>query len=83
MNLNIGRRISEEGIVDEISTIYYQNMDYWPSTYCNETDIMLNANKIQTNIIDVDINVSRSRIKTRFNIIVKYITVTLMILQKL
>ena len=47
LNFNIGRKISEEDIVDEISTAYYQNVNYWLSTYCNETDIMLNANMIQ------------------------------------
>ena len=46
-------------------------MCYWPSTYCNETDIMINANRIQRNTIDGDTNVSRSRIKPRFKLIVQ------------
>ena len=70
MSFDIGRRISEEDIVDEISIVYYQIMGYWPSPYCNETDIMLNTNRIQTNTINCETNVSRSRIKPRFKLVV-------------
>ena len=46
-------------------------MGYWPSTYWNETDIMLNANMIQTNTIDGGIHVFRGRIKSRFKLVVQ------------
>ena len=35
--------------MDDICTIYYQNMGCWPSQYCNQTEIMKNANRIQGN----------------------------------
>ena len=50
LNFDISRRISEEDIVDEICTVYYQNMGCWPSSFCNETDLMKNANRIQGNV---------------------------------
>ena len=31
LNFDISRRISEEGIVDNIPTVYYQNEGYWTS----------------------------------------------------
>ena len=48
-NFDIGRRISEEDIINNISNILQQNKDYWPSEYCNDTDIAANINMIQTN----------------------------------
>ena len=71
LNFDIGRRNSEEDIVDEISTVYYQNVGDWPSTYCNKADIMLNANKIQTNKINGETSVPRARIKPRFKLIIQ------------
>ena len=50
LNFDISRRISEEDILDEICTVYYQNMGCWPSSFCNETDLMKNANRIQGNV---------------------------------
>ena len=50
LNFDISRRISEEDIVDHISTIYYQNNGRWALNYCNETDIMMNTNKLKQNI---------------------------------
>ena len=69
-NFDIGRRIPEEYIVDDISKVYCQNVGYWPSTYFNETDIMLNANRIQTNTINGERFFSRSRIKPRFELVI-------------
>ena len=40
LNFDIGLRLSEEDIVDQVSTIYYRNMGKWPSKYCNDTDIV-------------------------------------------
>ena len=48
LNFDIGRRISEEDVVDQVSSVYHNNMGSWPSTFCNETDIALNANRQQT-----------------------------------
>ena len=41
LNFDIGRRLSEENIVNKASTIYYENTGSWPSEYCNEIDLML------------------------------------------
>ena len=46
LNFDIRCRISEEDIVDHISTMYYQKNGKWVSKYCNETDIMMNTNKL-------------------------------------
>ena len=48
LNFDIAKRISEEDIVDQMSTIYYQNYGHLPSSYCNESDLMLNASRQQT-----------------------------------
>ena len=44
LNFYINRRISEKDISDQISTVYYQNVGYWPSEFCNKIDIVLNTN---------------------------------------
>ena len=53
LNFDISRRISEEEIVDRIFISYYQNNGRWVSKNCNETDIIMNANKLQHNIIPI------------------------------
>ena len=50
LNFDISRRISEEDIVDEICTVYDQNMGCWPSSFFNEIDLMKNTNRIQGNV---------------------------------
>ena len=47
LNFDIARRISEEDVVDQVSTVYHDTSGDWPSTFCNETDIMTGANRIQ------------------------------------
>lgn len=61
--LNFGRRISEEYYVDQISVVYYANMNYWPSEFCNETDNMMSGNRKQlsknngvTNVLCLDLD---------------------------
>ena len=69
LNFDISRRISEEDIVDHISTIYYQNNGRWVSKYCNETDIMMNANKLQHNASSVVTHKKKaSRPRFRLNV---------------
>ena len=51
-NFDIGCRISEEDIIDNASNIFQQNKGYWPSEFCNDTDISENANRIQNNCIE-------------------------------
>ena len=41
LNFDIGRRVSEESIVNKASTVYFENTGTWPSEYCNEIDLML------------------------------------------
>ena len=44
-NFDIGRRISEEDVIDSASNIFQQNKGYWPSEFCNDTDIAVDANR--------------------------------------
>ena len=44
-NFDIGRRISEEDVIDSASNIFQQNKGYWPSEFCNDTDIAIDANR--------------------------------------
>ena len=44
-NFDIGRRISEEDVIDNASNIFQQNRGYWPSEFCNDTDIAVDANR--------------------------------------
>jgi len=46
-NFDIGHRISEEDLIDSTSSIFQNNKGYWPSEFCNDTDISLDANRIQ------------------------------------
>ena len=67
LNYDIGRRISEEDVIDQASNVYFQQKGYWPSKYCNETDIMMNANRIQRKVnhnhsVDSEVN-KKSRYK--------------------
>ena len=48
LNFDIGRRISEEHVIDQVSNVYYNNKGYWPSDYCNDTDITENGNRNQS-----------------------------------
>ena len=47
-NFDIGKRINKEDIMDNASNIFKQNGGYWPSDFCNDTDISVNANRHQT-----------------------------------
>ena len=44
-NSDIGRRISEEDVIDNASNIFQQNRGYWPSEFCYDTDIAVDANR--------------------------------------
>ena len=46
LKFDIGRMISEEDIIDQIHIVYYQNVGYWPSELCNDSNIVLNINRI-------------------------------------
>ena len=46
-SFDIGHIISEEDIIDNASNIFQQNKGYWPSEFCNDTDIAENTNRIQ------------------------------------
>ena len=50
LNFYISRRISTEDTVDDISTVYYQNERYWPPQFCNESNITLNVNSLNSYI---------------------------------
>ena len=57
INFDIGRRISEEDLIDNASIIFESNKGYWPSEYCNDTDIAVNANRIQNeNIVRKEVS---------------------------
>ena len=53
LHFNKSHRISEEDIVDHISTIYYQSNVRWVSKYCNKIDITMNTDKLQHSISSV------------------------------
>ena len=40
LSFDIGRRVSEEDIVDQASSIYYRNVGRWPSKCCNDQDLL-------------------------------------------
>ena len=40
LNFDIGRRISEEDIINKASNIFHENIGLWPSEYCSEIDLM-------------------------------------------
>ena len=42
LNFDIGRRISEEDVIDNASYIYHQKNAQWPSEFCNDIDILSN-----------------------------------------
>ena len=63
INFDIGRRISEEDLIDNASVLFKGNKGYWSSEFCNDTDIAVNANRIQNenverkmSVINQDIN---------------------------
>ena len=51
LNYDIGRRIAEEDIVDQISTVYFENEKKWPSKYCSDQD-MIHQLDIDDNLND-------------------------------
>ena len=48
LNFDFGGRISEEDVINKASSVYFYNKGYWPSDYCNDTDITINENESQT-----------------------------------
>ena len=52
-NFDIGRRISEEDLIDNASNVFQQNKGYWPSEFCNDTDIAGNAERNNHNNVAV------------------------------
>ena len=63
-------RISKEDSVDHIYSIYYQNNGRWISKYCNQTDIVMNANKSQHNVSPV-VKYKTKASRPRFSLNVK------------
>ena len=49
LNLDIGKRIAEEDIINQASVIYHNNNVHWHSDFCNDIDIAMNANRLQSN----------------------------------
>jgi hypothetical protein len=43
INFDIGTRISEEDVIDEASSLFYQNNRRWPSKFCNVKDHVDNS----------------------------------------
>lgn len=50
LNFEISRQISDDDVVYQISMVCHNNMKYWPSILCNETDILVNVNIVQPTI---------------------------------
>ena len=44
LHYDIGKRISEEDIVDHVSNSFHQRNGRWPSKFCNETDLLIDGN---------------------------------------
>ena len=44
LQYDIGKRISEDNIVDHISNSFHQRKGCWPSKFCNETDLLIDGN---------------------------------------
>ena len=63
LNFDIGLRLCEEDIVDQVSTIYYRNMGKWPSKYCNDTDIV---NDCMAPVANADSSDSRYKMNVEF-----------------
>ena len=69
LNFDIGRRISEEDVIDNASDIYHQKNGEWPSEFCNDIDILSNGihdtkeNEINDCVSDIKSN------KPRYNLI--------------
>ena len=40
LNFDIGRRLSEEDIINKASNVFHENIGLWPSEFCNEIDLM-------------------------------------------
>ena len=68
-NLDIGRRLSEDDIVDDASDIFQQNKGYWPSEFCSDTDIVQNVNRIKSNTSRTQNDGNHSGDKRRFKIL--------------
>ena len=39
LNFDIGRRLSEEDVVDQVSSAHFQNEGMWPSKFCSNQDM--------------------------------------------
>ena len=68
-NFDISHRTSEEVIIDNASNIFQQNKGYWPSEFCNDTDIAENVNRIHNRTGRTENTTHRSGDKRRYKII--------------
>ena len=72
LNFDIRCRIAEEDIVDNISTIHYQNNGKCVSKYCDDTDILEHTNILQSttasNVATDSTNISRPRFRLIVNV---------------
>lgn len=68
LNVEITRRISEGDVTYQTCTVCHNTMGYWPSTFCNETDIASNANRQQHSMIDIIHTSTRESSNPRFKI---------------
>jgi hypothetical protein len=48
MNFDIARRLAEDKLVDQLSILYFNSNNKWPSKHCNERDL------IENNLFDDD-----------------------------
>ena len=68
-NFDIGRRISEEDVIDTASIVFQRNRGYWPSEFCNDTDIDLSAKRFQNETLRNQINKNDLKDKGRYKLV--------------
>ena len=69
LNLDIGKRIAEEDIINQASVIYHNNNGHWPSDFCNDIDIAMNANRLQSKNHKINYLERQSNTYPRYSIV--------------
>ena len=54
LNYDISRRMYESNVMDDTCRIYFDKKDRWPSTYCNDTDLVNGTNDVDVQNIGDD-----------------------------
>jgi hypothetical protein len=71
INFDISTRIAEEDVIDQVSNVHYHNTGNWPSSYCNDQDLVKDttSDRMSNSPSNNCIHLGRARFHVHSNIV--------------